>query len=103
MQAQDDLLLQLRLLREAQELLGVNLVRFTEFEEAVSDAVRRWTAENTGPLSPDQDAYAELVGTVSVATLRSALNTWRRRAGATPLLPLLEDQFTLLGAGLHPS
>jgi AcrR family transcriptional regulator len=79
-QQRDDLLLQLDLLHTAPELLAVNLKQFTAFETAIADAVRI-----AGPrrrrLSSDEDVFAELVGTVTMAALRAGLNVWRRRGG----------------------
>jgi len=96
-----DLLLQLDVLHQAPELLAVNLEQFTAFEDAIADAVRRWL---TGPqprrLSSDEDAFAALVGTVSIAAVRAALNLWRRRGGRGSLPRLVAANVARLRAGL---
>jgi len=101
MQQRDDLLLQLDLMHRAPELLAVNLEQLTAFEGAVADAVRGWLA---GPrprrLTADEDAYAELVGTVSIAALRAGLNQWRRRGGRGSLHRLVAAHVQRLRGGL---
>jgi hypothetical protein len=102
MQERDDLLLQLDLLHTAPELLAVNLKQFTAFETAIGDAVQTWIA---GPrrrrLSSNEDVFAELVGTVSMAALRAGLNVWRRRGGRGQLHRLVAANVQRLAAGLN--
>ncbi len=101
MARRDDLLLQLDLLHQAPELLAVNLEQFTAFEDAIADAVRGWL---TGPrrrrLSSDEDAFAALIGTVSIAALRAGLNLWRRRGGRGSLPRLVAANVARLRGGL---
>jgi len=101
MQERDDLLLQLDLLQQAPALLAINLAQFTAFEGAIADAVRCWL---TGPqprrLSADEDAFAELVGTVSIAALRAGMNLWRRRGGRESLHRLVDSHVQRLRGGL---
>jgi AcrR family transcriptional regulator len=100
-QGRDELLLQLDLLHSAPELLGVNLEQFTAFEDAIADAVRSWLTEPGGRrLSADQDAFAELVGAVTMAALRAALNVWRRRGGRGQLHRLVATQVRRVSEGL---
>jgi AcrR family transcriptional regulator len=101
-QQRDNLLLQLDLLHKAPELLAVNLKQFSAFETAIADAVRTWIA---GPrqrrLTSDEDVFAELVGTVSMAALRAGLNVWRRRAGRGQLHRLVAANVQRLADGLN--
>ena len=100
-QGRDELLLQLDLLHSAPELLGVNLEQFTAFEDAIADAVRGWlTAPGGRRLTADQDSFAELVGTVTMAALRAALNVWRRRGGRGQLHRLVATQVRRVCDGL---
>jgi AcrR family transcriptional regulator len=103
MQRRDDLLLQLDLLHRAPQLLAVNLEQFTAFEEAIADAVRQWLREGAPRrLTREQDGYAQLVGTVSIAALRAALTVWRRRGGRGSLGALVAKQVGTLRAGMSP-
>ena len=101
LQQRDELLLQLDLLNRAPELLAVNLEQFTAFETAIADAVRSWIV---GPrrrrLSNDEDAFAELVGTVGIAALRAGLNVWRRGGGRGQLHRLVAANMRRLADGL---
>jgi AcrR family transcriptional regulator len=100
-QGRDELLLQLDLLHSAPELLGVNLEQFTAFEGAIAAAVRSWVTEPGGRrLTADQDAFAELVGAVTMAALRAALNVWRRRGGRGQLHRLVATQVRWVSDGL---
>jgi hypothetical protein len=88
-------------LHKAPELLAVNLEQFTAFETAIADAVRTWIAyPRRRRLSSDEDAYAELVGTVSIAALRAGLNVWRRRGGRGQLHRLVAANVRRLAGGL---
>ncbi len=102
LQQRDELLLQLDLLNRAPELLAVNLEQFTAFETAIADAVRSWIV---GPrrrrLSNDEDAFAELVGTVGIAALRAGLNVWRRGGGRGQLHRLVAANMRRLADGLN--
>jgi TetR/AcrR family transcriptional regulator, regulator of mycofactocin system len=101
MQRRDDLLLQLDLVHRAPQLLAVNLEQFTAFEDAIADAVRRWLrAGAPRRLTREQDGYAQLVGTVSIAALRAALTVWRRRGGRGSLGALVAKQVGTLRAGM---
>jgi AcrR family transcriptional regulator len=103
MQRRDDLLLQLDLVHRAPRLLAVNLEQFTAFEDAIGDAVRQWLrGDARRRLKPEQDRYAQLVGTVSMAALRAALTLWRRRGGRGSLGALVAEQVGTLRAGLSP-
>jgi AcrR family transcriptional regulator len=100
-QGRDELLLQLDLLHSAPELLGVNLEQFTSFEDAIAEAVRSWLTDPGGRrLTADQDAFAELVGTVTMGALRAALNVWRRRGGRGQLHRLVATQVRRVCDGL---
>jgi AcrR family transcriptional regulator len=103
MQRRDDLLLQLDLVHRAPQLLAVNLEQFTAFEDAIADAVRQWLrAGAPRRLTREQDGYAQLVGTVSIAALRAALTVWRRRGGRGSLGALVTKQVGTLRAGMSP-
>ena len=100
--AGDGLLLQLDLLEQAPELLAVNLRQLTAFEDAIADAVRGWLrGESSRRLSAESEAFAELLGAVSIAALRAALNVWRRRRGRGSLDRLVAAQVQRLQDGLR--
>lgn len=102
MQRRDGLLLQLDLLEQAPELLAVNLRQLTAFEDAIADAVRGWLrGESPRRLSAESEAFAELLGAVSIAALRAALNVWRRRRGRGSLDRLVAAQVRRLQGGLR--
>lgn len=102
MQRRDGLLLQLDLLEQAPELLAVNLRQLTAFEDAIADAVRGWLrGESSRRLSAESEAFAELLGAVSIAALRAALNVWRRRRGRGSLDRLVAAQVQRLQDGLR--
>lgn len=101
MQRRDGLLLQLDLLEQAPELLAVNLRQLTAFEGAIADAVRGWLRGESRRLSAESEAFAELLGAVSIAALRAALNVWRRRRGRGSLERLVAAQVQRLQGGLR--
>jgi len=102
MQARDDLLLQLDLLHRVPALLAVSLEQFTGFEDAIADAVRGWLREaGTHPYpTRADDAFAQLVGTVSIAALRCGLILWRHEGGQGSLARLVAEQFDAVVDGL---
>jgi AcrR family transcriptional regulator len=103
MQARDDLLLELDLLHRVPALLAVSLEQFTGFEDAIADAVRGWLHEagiHPHPTRED-DAFAQLVGTVSIAALRCGLILWRHEGGQGSLARLVAEQFDAVGDGLR--
>ena len=102
MQARDDLLLQLDLLHRVPALLAVSLEQFTGFEDAIADAVRGWLREAGTHPQPtrEDDAYAQLVGTVAIAALRCGLILWRREGGQGSLARLVAEQFDAIVDGL---
>ena len=101
MQQRDDLLLQLELMHKAPELMAVNLGQLAAFEAAVASSVRSWLV---GPKrrqpTADEDAFAELLGSVSIAALRAALNLWRRRGGRGSLPRLVDANFRRVRDGV---
>ena len=103
MQARRDLLLELDLLHRVPVLLAASMERFTAFEDAVADAVRGWLldANQAHSLTAHEQAYAQLVGTVAIATLRSSLIQWRRNGGHDRLAELVAHQFGAVAAGLQ--
>jgi len=102
MQARDDLLLQLDLLHRVPALLAVSLEQFTGFEDAIADAVRGWLREAGTHPHPTRgdDAFAQLVGTVSIAALRCGLILWRHEGGQGSLARLVAEQFDAVVDGL---
>jgi AcrR family transcriptional regulator len=103
MQQRGDLLLRLDLLRRAPELLAANLQKMTGFESAISAAVQRWRspASPADPPDPSKDGgYALLVGTVTIAALRTALAIWQGRGGQGSLSGLFLEQVERLQSGL---
>ena len=102
MQARDDLLLQLDLLHRVPALLAVSLEQFTGFEDAIADAVRGWLREADTHPHPtrEEDGFAQLVGTVSIAALRCGLILWRHEGGQDSLARLVADQFDAIADGL---
>jgi len=101
MQRRDDLLVQLDLLHRAPELLAVNLEQFTAFEDAIVDAVGGWlTGPRSRRLTAAEEAYAGLVGTVSMAALRAGLTLWRRRDGRGSLPELVAANVRQVRTGL---
>jgi AcrR family transcriptional regulator len=102
MQARDDLLLQLDLLHRVPALLAVSLEQLTGFEDAIADAVRGWLREADTHPHPtrEDDAFAQLVGTVSIAALRCGLILWRHQGGQGSLARLVAEQFDAIVDGL---
>jgi AcrR family transcriptional regulator len=111
MEQRGDLLLQLDLLAQAPELLAVNLQKMTGFEGAITAAVQRWrgpadagaTVDGAGSAAvhpADEDGYALLVGSVTIAALRTALAMWQRQNGRGPISALFLAQVNRLRSGL---
>jgi AcrR family transcriptional regulator len=102
MQAREDLLLQLDLLHRVPALLAVSLEQFTGFEDAIADAVRGWLREAGAHPQPtrEDDAYAQLVGTVAIAALRCGLILWRHEGGQGSLARLVAEQVDAVVDGL---
>lgn len=102
MQARDDLLLQLDLLHRVPALLAVSLEQLTAFEDAIADAVRGWLREADPHPHPTRgdDAFAQLVGAVSIAALRCGLTMWRHDGGQGSLARLVAEQFDAIVDGL---
>lgn len=111
MEQRGDLLLQLDLLQQAPELLAVNLQKMTGFEGAITAAVQRWRGQAAAGalIDPagvaaahpaDEDGYALLVGSVTIAALRTALAMWQRQDGRGPISALFLAQVNRLRSGL---
>lgn len=103
MQRRDDLLLQLDLLHRAPQLLAANLEQFTAFEDEIAAAVHRWLGGRRAGhrATRAEDEFAQLIGTVMMGGLRSALTLWRRRGGRGDLSTLVRGHVALLRTGLR--
>lgn len=92
----EEWLLRLRLVREIPALTPRHLAAYDAMERALIDDVVRRTG-----IDASSDVLPVLVGSASMAALRSAIARWGAGDGRTPLPELLQEAFAALRSGLR--
>ena len=91
----DDWQLRMRLVNDYPQLMPSHLAGFAEGERAMAEAV----AARTG-VPREQSLYPDLVASVAIAAMRTAMARWRTTDGSQPLADHIDEAFRLLAAGL---